>query len=257
MSASALPTNLLLLSLSPPARASLLKHATPLDLPAGTVLYEEATVPRYAWFLLSGLASVVTAMPNGESVEVGFTGREGMVSSLHLLGPASLSTRCMMQVSGSGLRVPFAEAKKAFDEVAEVRNRILEFVQEHAPRDAPVQRVALVVGKIDAGVVAQQVEHAADHRLVVRNDRGGIGGRRRVRMAADTRDFARDVVRRQDVLDATGRNRAARHHRLFGRVVLRERQTTDGADFLQSERSVAERAGQDHADRAMGLVLCE
>jgi len=132
MSASALPTNLLLLSLSPPARASLLKHATPLDLPAGTVLYEEATVPRYAWFLLSGLASVVTAMPNGESVEVGFIGREGVVGSLHFLGPAPLSTRCMMQVSGSGLRVPFAEAKKAFDEVVEVRNRILEFVQEQS-----------------------------------------------------------------------------------------------------------------------------
>jgi CRP-like cAMP-binding protein len=139
MSASVLPTNLLLLSLSPSTRASLLKHATAVELPLATALYEEATVPRYAWFLLSGLASIVTAMPNGESVEIGFIGREGMVGSLHLLGPASLSTRCMMQMSGSALRVPFAEAKKAFDEVTEVRNRILEFVQEQS---AVVEQIA-------------------------------------------------------------------------------------------------------------------
>ena len=132
MSVSTLPTNLLLLSLTPTTRASLLKHATALELPLHTLLYEEATVPRYAWFLLSGLASVVTTMPNGESVEIGLIGREGMVGSLHLLGPASLSTRCMMQMSGSALRVPFAEARKAFDEVSEFRKRVLEFVQEQS-----------------------------------------------------------------------------------------------------------------------------
>jgi len=178
MSASALPTNLLLLSLSPSTRASLLKHVTAVELPAATVLYEEATVPRYAWFLLSGLASVVTAMPNGESVEVGFIGREGVVGSLHFLGPAPLSTRCMMQVSGSGLRVPFAEAKKAFDEVVEVRNRILEFVQEQSASLAQIAGCNRI-HDADAKLMATWDPYFHDERLPREPDHHPIRARSR------------------------------------------------------------------------------
>jgi CRP-like cAMP-binding protein len=124
--------NLLLANFYPDIRHSLLKNATRLDLPMGTVLYQEDSVPRYAYFLLSGLASVLTVMPDGEASEVGFIGREGVVGSLHLLGPASLPTRCTMQLSGSALRVPLTELQQAFDNSPEVRGCILEFVQEQS-----------------------------------------------------------------------------------------------------------------------------
>jgi CRP-like cAMP-binding protein len=65
-------------------------------------------------------------MANGEVAEVGFIGHEGIVGSLQLLGPACLSTRCMMQLAGSGL------LQRAFDDSEEVRKRILEFVQEQS-----------------------------------------------------------------------------------------------------------------------------
>ena len=118
--------------LSPAARDFLVSRSLALELPLHTVLYEVGCVPRYAYFLTSGLASVVTPMANGEVAEVGFIGSEGVVGSLQLLGPACLSTRCMMQLAGDALKIPFAALQRAFDDTEEVRKRILEFVQEQA-----------------------------------------------------------------------------------------------------------------------------
>ena len=145
-------TNLLLSNLPSKTRASLLEHATTLELPIGMVLYEAERVPRYAYFPLSGLASVLTVMPTGESAEVGFIGSEGVVGSLHLLGPASLSTRCIMHLSGSVLRVPFTELQRAFDNSPEARGRILEFVQEQSA--------------ILAQIAACNSVHDAEQRLI-------------------------------------------------------------------------------------------
>jgi CRP-like cAMP-binding protein len=125
-------TNLFLSSLSPVNYETLILLSTSVELPLHTVLYEEDRTPRYAYFLTSGLASVVTPMSNGESVEVGFIGCEGVVGGLQLLGPAPLSTRCMMQLSGSALRIQYSELKKVYTTSDEIRLRILEFVQQQA-----------------------------------------------------------------------------------------------------------------------------
>src|SRR5690348_953165 len=93
-------SNLFLSSLSRENRDLLISRSTEVDLPLHTVLYEEDEIPRYAYFLTSGLASIVTQMSNGEAVEVGFIGHEGVVGGLHLLGPAPAFTRCMMQLEG-------------------------------------------------------------------------------------------------------------------------------------------------------------
>jgi CRP-like cAMP-binding protein len=94
------------------------------------VLYNSGPAPSHAFFLTSGLASVVTPMVNGEVAEVGFIGHEGMVGALQLLGPAFMASRCMMQLAGDGLRIPFPVLQKAFDSSEEIRRRILQFVQE-------------------------------------------------------------------------------------------------------------------------------
>jgi CRP-like cAMP-binding protein len=124
--------NLLLTSLSPANYKTLVLLTTSVELPLHTVLYEEDRIPRYGYFLTSGLASVVTPMSNGESVEVGFIGHEGVVGSLQLLGPAPPTTRCMMQLSGSALRIPYSELQKMYSTTEEIRLLIQEFVQQQA-----------------------------------------------------------------------------------------------------------------------------
>jgi CRP-like cAMP-binding protein len=124
--------NLLLNSLSSKNRDLLLLNAKVVDLPAPTVLYEPDQTPRYAYFMTSGIASIVTSMPEGSTAEVGIIGREGVVGSLHLLGPAPVQTRCYVQVPGTALRIPFEDLHKTFLSSDGIRQRALEFVQEEA-----------------------------------------------------------------------------------------------------------------------------
>jgi CRP-like cAMP-binding protein len=103
-----------------------------VELPHKTKLYNRNVTPSYAYFLNSGLASVVTPMANGQSAEVGFIGYEGVVGSLHLLGNAEISTRCVVQLAGKALRISFKDLQNAFRESEEIRSRILQFVQCHS-----------------------------------------------------------------------------------------------------------------------------
>jgi CRP-like cAMP-binding protein len=131
-------SNLFLSYLSPASRQSLIDASKPLDLPHKTKLYNADTTPQYAYFLNSGLASVVTPMANGECAEVGFIGYEGVVGSLHLLGNTQMPTRCMVQLAGRGLRIALADLQQAFGDSEEVRSGILQFVQCHAAMTAQI-----------------------------------------------------------------------------------------------------------------------
>ena len=125
-------SNLFLDALSAISRNSLLTHCVEVELPLKKSLYEAESTPRYGYFLTSGIASVVTVMENGGTAEVGLIGREGVVGSIHVLGPAKVSTNCFIQVSATALRLPFPELVKAFRNNEEIRDRMLEYVQEQA-----------------------------------------------------------------------------------------------------------------------------
>jgi CRP-like cAMP-binding protein len=124
--------NLLLDSLSPRSRDLLVSRATPILLPSGTSLYTANETPTFAYFLTSGMASIVVSTLEGETAEVGVVGREGVIGSLHVLGPAPLPTDCMIQIAGGGLRIAFGDFKIAFKSSEEIRERVLEFAQEQA-----------------------------------------------------------------------------------------------------------------------------
>jgi CRP-like cAMP-binding protein len=100
-----------------------------VELPIKTILYEPDSTPSYAYFLNSGLASIITPMANGDSAEVGFVGSEGIIGSLHLLGSARIPSRCVMQLAGKGVRIAFEDLQRAFEDSEEIRRRILQFVQ--------------------------------------------------------------------------------------------------------------------------------
>jgi CRP-like cAMP-binding protein len=122
--------SLFLKSLSDDNQKSLLSLSVYIPLPVGTVLYEAQETPSYAYFITSGMASVVTAMADGATAEVGVVGREGVIGSLQIMGPALAPTRCFMQLDGSGFRMPLSGLRTAFGASEEIRGRILEFLQE-------------------------------------------------------------------------------------------------------------------------------
>lgn len=124
--------NLLLTSLSQASSDLLLAQCTPIELPIRVLLYEADQAPKFAYFVTSGIASVVASMEQGETAEVGVIGREGVVGVMHLLGDALVPTRCFMQLPGSALRMPLAALREVFRSSEEIRERILEFVQHQA-----------------------------------------------------------------------------------------------------------------------------
>ena len=129
---NAAPQNRLLASLSTESQDLVLKHAVTLTAPLRMPLYEAEQEPQFAYFVTSGMASIVATTEDGDTAEVGIIGLEGVVGSLHLIGPAPVSTSAFIQLAGTVLRVPHGELRKVFRSSEEVRDRILEFVQEQA-----------------------------------------------------------------------------------------------------------------------------
>jgi CRP-like cAMP-binding protein len=124
-------SNLLLASLSPAYRSSLLARLRPIPLPTREVLYEPDETPKYAHFITSGIASIVTSMSNGSTAEVGIWGKEGLVESYHLLGAARMPARCFIQVDATALRMPYKDLQKEFQESSELRSCVLQGIQSH------------------------------------------------------------------------------------------------------------------------------
>ncbi len=124
--------NLFLSSLSPASREWLVSRCTAVALPQKMRLYKPDRRPAYAYFVTSGIASVVSEMSDGASAEVGMIGREGIVGALHILGPVAAPTHCFVQMEGTALRMPLAELVTIFQESAEVRDAVLKLVQKDA-----------------------------------------------------------------------------------------------------------------------------
>jgi len=124
--------NRLLSALSPDARNYLMSRSVSVALPSKTPLCDADQTPSHAYFLTSGMASIVTAIEDGGTAEVGVIGPEGLVGGMHILGPGKISTSSIIQLEGSGLKIPLSELSRAFRNSEEIRYRLLEFYQLQA-----------------------------------------------------------------------------------------------------------------------------
>jgi CRP-like cAMP-binding protein len=122
-------SNLLIEALPAQAKADLLKELEPVKLPIGTVLFEADSAPRYAHFMTSGIASLVTVLSEGDGVEVGLVGHEGIPEKTHLLGPQTGMTRCVIQIGGTALRMDFKKLEQKFFQNPALHRLVLRLVQ--------------------------------------------------------------------------------------------------------------------------------
>lgn len=124
--------NLFLSSLSPASRQMLVSRSKPVVLRAKMRLFRPEHRPTYAYFVTSGIASIVSEMSDGSTAEVGMIGRDGVVGALHLLGPLPSPTYCFAQMESTALRIRLTDLAATFQESAEIRVAVLKLVQKDA-----------------------------------------------------------------------------------------------------------------------------
>ena len=122
-------TDVLIDALPEESKRKLLRQVSRVNVPIRTSLYEPGDPPKFAHFLTSGIASVVTTMGDGSTSEVGTLGREGVPQAFHLLGELHFPTRCFMQIGGTSLRMEFGVLQRLFDGDETLRRIFLAYAQ--------------------------------------------------------------------------------------------------------------------------------
>lgn len=116
--------NRILSALPPEEMELLLPRLEAVQLPFRRNIYEADRPVDHVYFLHRGVASMVTEMPGGLSVEIATVGPEGMVGIPILLGAERMTSKAFMQVPGEGVRME-ADAFRNLIGRCPVLNRLL------------------------------------------------------------------------------------------------------------------------------------
>ena len=99
----------------------------PVSLPLKQIIYEVGAPLEHVYFIKGGVASILTRMNNGDSIEAGMIGPEGVVGLSALLGGEISSQQVIVQAPVTALRMTSVDCKAAFDESAAVRVVMLRY----------------------------------------------------------------------------------------------------------------------------------
>jgi CRP-like cAMP-binding protein len=121
--------NRLLAGVSVAERARLQVFLHAIDMPDRRLLAAPGDAIRDVWFPTDAVVSVVADMEDGESVEVGLIGTEGMAGLSVLFGAGRSATRTMVQIAGTGRRMSAADFTR---QVVEPRGELYGLVMRYA-----------------------------------------------------------------------------------------------------------------------------
>jgi CRP-like cAMP-binding protein len=121
--------NELLLNLPDKERRAIYSQLVFLPMRTHDVLNESGAPIRYAYFMNSGLASVLNVMEDGKSVEVGLTGKEGFVGLPLVVGFVSSPSRVIIQIAGSAYRISASALVELLRKCPTLEKRLLRYSQ--------------------------------------------------------------------------------------------------------------------------------
>jgi CRP-like cAMP-binding protein len=143
--------NGILLALPRKECAALLSKIEYVKVAVPFLLNEIAKEIDFGYFINSGLASVLSVMKDGKSVEVGLVGKEGFVGAPLIAGFRTSPTRVVMQISGDAFRIRPKDLKIA--------------LRQQPSLDRLLQRAAQQLGLQSAQVAACNRLHGVESRL--------------------------------------------------------------------------------------------
>jgi CRP-like cAMP-binding protein len=155
--------NKILLALSKTDCSAIFPKLEFVSLPVPTVLNEAGEPIKFAYFINDGLASVLTIISDGKSIEVGLSGSEGFVGLPLIVGFTSSHTRVIMQVAGSAFRMKASYLKAALQDCPALEIAL----QRHA------QQMAMQASQVAACNRIHEVDERLARWLLMSQDRLG------------------------------------------------------------------------------------
>ena len=142
--------------------------------------------------------------------------------------------------------------------VAGIIAESIETQHHHAAADTAADGGGFVMGEIDFGAGAQEIEDALEVVAIAFGEFFGAGhtgaGGDEIRMVADFGEFAADIGGAEDEIDGTGGDGIAGHAaEAGGGFILCKGDAAFRFDSAQAETSIGSVAGEDDADSAAAL----
>jgi len=104
-------------------------HLIDVELVKGEIVYEPESHIPFVIFPYTGSISIVAVMADGSQVEVGITGREGMVGLPLVLGTDRAPLRAMVQIPGAGVQMKSEAFKEETSRCGEMYRLLLRYSQ--------------------------------------------------------------------------------------------------------------------------------
>ncbi|PWC36204.1 Crp/Fnr family transcriptional regulator [Azospirillum sp. TSO35-2] len=123
--------NYILRSLSPAEEALIRPHLTAVPLPQRMTFFHSDEPITQVWFIERGGASLINTLPDGNAIEVGTIGNEGLVGTPILLETDRMPCECDMQIPGDGWQMPAQALKSVLHQSDTLRVKLLRFAQAH------------------------------------------------------------------------------------------------------------------------------
>jgi CRP-like cAMP-binding protein len=143
--------NGLLVALPSEEYEQLKPHLKLVELSLGEILFEPPDIIRSLYFPTSTIISFLTELPDGDSVEVGLVGYEGMAGVDIILGVNTASKVATVQHAGCALKIAAPALKEAFNRGGKLQQYLLQYT--HA-----------LMSQISASVLCN-AHHKIDGRL--------------------------------------------------------------------------------------------
>ncbi len=155
--------NGLLAALPPEDLARLRPRLQPVELPFDQTIYPADGAVEAVLFVESGMVSLLATLDDGEQVEVGIAGREGVIGLPLVYGDSHSLTEARVQLEGTALRMDAAALRDGMEQSPALRGLLL--------------RYALAFQAQVTMTAACNARHAIEHRfarwLLIAHDRAG------------------------------------------------------------------------------------
>ncbi|SDD94279.1 Crp/Fnr family transcriptional regulator [Belnapia rosea] len=128
---AASPRNRLLQALPPGDLAELWPQLEPVELTLREVLQVPEQPMEAAWFVETGMVSMIAMLENGDGAEVGIVGNEGLIGLPLLLDDDRDDLEGLVQMAGTAFRIPANAFQAVLERLPQLRRLLNRYALVH------------------------------------------------------------------------------------------------------------------------------